>query len=219
MVGNTNVFGFFLLAAGIFGFLSFRFASAKKAPYTHFGFGLAAFSLAFLVWAYIVISVPSAEMLSTLMTVGVVPFVAGFLLLVSSATYDWKSSNRTLILSIAVVFLVGLFVLRTFVLPSEPAFSDNGLIYFNADPIIELMYVLAFAGGFMTSLQVVSRSISDRLTAALTRIFFNVVVVCGVILLVSHDDVLQNYNGYLMLAGLVGLLVVYLPSKVKSYLK
>lgn len=218
MQGNINVVGFFLLGAGVFGFLSMRFAGAKKTPYKNFGFGLAAFSLAFLAWGAIVAIQPS-ENLDVYVTLGVLPFVAGFLLLVSSATFDWLPKNRTLVMSIAVAFLAALFVLRTFVYPSAPSFSENGLIYFHAEPIVQLMYVLAFAGGFMTALQVVSRHIDHRLTAALTRIFFNLVTICGVVLLVSTDDKMQELNGLLMLAGLVGLLVVYLPSKTKGYLK
>jgi hypothetical protein len=35
----------------------------------------------------------------------------------------------------------------------------------------------------------------------------------------SNDDLLQAYNGVLMLAALIGLAVVYAPSKVKGYLK
>lgn len=218
MNGNTNVMGFFIIGAAIFALLSARFLSAKKAPYKNFGFGLGAFALAFLVWG-VIVGVQPTESLELYMSLGVLPFVAGFLFLVSAATYDWIAENRNLAMVFAVAFLLALFVLRTFVLPSSPGFSENGLIYFNAQPLVELMYVLAFAGGFMTSLQVVSREIKHRLTAALTRIFFNLVVVCGVILLSSDDDVLQAYNGVLMLAALIGLAVVYAPSKVKSYLK
>lgn len=218
MNGNSNVMGFFVIGAAIFGLLSARFLSAKKAPYTNFGFGMAAFALAFLAWG-VIVGIQPTDSLELYMTLGVLPFVAGFLFLVSSATYDWLAKNRNLAMVFAVAFLVALFVLRTFVLPSDPGFSENGLIYFNAQPLIELMYVLAFAGGFMTSLQVVSREIKHRLTAALTRIFFNLVVVCGVILLVSRNDELQQFNGVLMLSALIGLAVVYAPSKVKGYLK
>lgn len=216
---NTDVLEFFLLSAGVFAFLAIRFASVGKAPYRNFGFGLTGFSLAFAVWGLIAGLHPSEDSLDLYMTLGVLPFVAGFLFLVSSATFDWLPNNRKLIMTIAIIFLVALFVIRTFWLPSNPGFSDSGFIYFNAQPLVELMYVLTFAGGFMTSLQVVTRSISDRLTAALTRIFFNLVTICGVVMLVSNDDNLQQLNGYLMLAAIVGLFIVYLPKKVSGFLK
>ena len=216
MNGNPNVVIFFLVGALVFALLAVRFLGVKKYPHKAFGFGMAFFALAFLVWAGIVASHP--EPLDTFMSLGVLPFVAAFFALVASATYDWTQSNRRLVFVIAVVYLVGLFALRTWALPSTPGFSENGLIYFNAAPAVTLMYALAFAGSFMPALHVVTREIPNRALAALTRIFFNLVVLTGVILMVSLDDNLQNLNGVLMLAGLLGLLVLYVPTSVKAKL-
>jgi hypothetical protein len=42
-----------------------------------------------------------------------------------------------------------------------------------------------------------------------TRLFFNVVTLSGVVLLVSTSDELQYWNGYILLAGLIGLTVIH----------
>ena len=217
MTGNLSVVAFFLLGAVSFGTVALRFWKAGGNPQRHFGLGVGLFAVSFLVWAYIVGTQPAE--LNLYITLGVLPFVAGFLALVSAATFDWLPKNRMTIFTIAILVLATQFILRTWILPSEPGFSSEGLIYFHAQPVVQLVYALIFAGGFMTSLHVVSSRIPNRLNAALTRIFFNLVVVTGIILLVSTDDSLQYLNGNLMGAAFIGLLVLYLPGSVKSKIK
>lgn len=217
MTGNLSVVGFFLLGAISFATVALRFWKVGGNPQRHFGLGVGLFAVSFVIWAYFVGTKPAE--LELYITLGVLPFVAGFLALVSAATFDWLPKNRMTIFTVAILVLAGQFVLRTWVMPSAPGFSQNGLIYFHAQPLVQLIYALIFAGGFMTSLHVVSSRIPNRLTAALTRIFFNLVVVTGLILLVSTDDTLQYYNGNLMGAAFIGLLVVYLPGAVKGKIK
>ena len=217
MSGNTDVLLFFLTGALSFGLVGARFFSVKSQPQRSFGLGLFSFALSFLVWGLVVAT--KANQLDTLIIVGVVPFVVGLFFLVTAATHDWLPKNRSLIYGIAAVYLVALFVLRTFTFPSTPHFSDRGLIYFGSHQLVTLMYVVAFAGAFMTALQVVSKEINDRMTGALTRILFNLVVLSGTILLVSLDDDLQYLNGYLMLAAFIALIVAFAPSSVKAKLK
>ena len=216
MVGNLLVTLFFLTGAVIFAVIGFRFNQSSNKSFKHFGFGLFSFAASFLIWAGIVATQPGA--LELWMSIGVLPFVAGFIFLVSAATFDWNAQNRNLIFGFAAAFLVVLFVLRTWILPSAPSFSDAGLIYFNAQPLVLLLYVLVFAGGFMPAVHVVTRQIGDRLLAALTRIFFNIVVLSGVILMVASDENLQYLNGFVMLAGFYGLLVIYLPKSASAKL-
>ncbi len=218
MSGNTDVLLFFLTGAVSFGLVGARFFSVKAKPQRSFGLGLFFFALSFLIWGFVVVTKPELH-LDTLMTAGVVPFVVGLFFLVTAATHDWLAKNRNLIYGITAIYLVVLFALRTFAFPSTPHFSDKGLIYFGSHPLVTLLYVVAFAGSFMTALHVVSKEINNRLVGSLTRIFFNLVVLSGTILLVSLDDTLQYYNGYLMLAAFIALIVVFAPGSVKAKLK
>lgn len=216
MVGNPNVVSFFLIGAAIFAVVANRFWRTTNSSFRNFALGLYCFAAAFLIWAAIVATHPTP--LDAYMSIGVLPFVAGFFALVSSATFDWAKRNRNLIFGITAAYLLAMFALRTWAYPSAPGFSDRGLIYFNAQPPILLMYVLVFAGAFMPALHVVTKQIPDRLVAALTRIFFNLIVLTGVILMVSYDDDLQYLNGYVMGAAFLGLLVIYAPKAVKEKL-
>ena len=66
----------------------------------------------------------------------------------------------------------------------------------------------------MTALHVVTSRITQWRQAALTRIFFNLIILGGVILLTSADDNLQYLNSALLTTGFLGLLVLYVRSKV-----
>lgn len=211
--GSTNLDATFYFAFGTIAmlFVAWRFIASKQTPLKQFGHGLLAYGLAFATWTYIVATHPAN--LDLVSTIGVIPFVAGHLLMVNAATHDWQSKNRQLAFGFGGAFLVVLFVLRTWVMPSAPGFSDQGLFYFHADPIVLLMYIVTFAGAFMTALQVVSNRIATRWLAAMTRIGFNMVVLSGAILLAASDENLQYYNGWVMLIGLLMLVVSYLRAK------
>lgn len=217
MQGNLNVAGFFLIGTLAFAAVAWRFFKTGVNPHKEFGAGLGLLSLAFLMFGGIVATQPAA--LDLWMTVAVIPLIAGFFFLVRSATFDWTSKNRAMIQVVAGVFFAVLYVARTFAFPSEPGFSKAGLIYFNAQPPVLLLYLLAFVGAFMTALQVNTLHIGNRLQAALTRIFFNVVVVCSVVLLsANNDETLQTYNGWVLVAAFVALLAVYLPGSAQAKL-
>ena len=209
---NLNVVLFFLLGSGIFAFLGFKFYALKVNPFKDFGIGLSLFGLSFLGFAAVVATHPAE--LGLMMSLSVLPFVAGFIALVSSATFNWQKNTRTLMMTIAIAFLVTLFALRTWVYPSSPGFSENGLVSFNAQPPVLILYILAFAGGLMTAIQVVTTRITLWRQAALTRIFFNLIVLGGVILLTSADDQMQYLNSALLTTGFLGLFVLYVRSKV-----
>ncbi|MEN9739985.1 MAG: hypothetical protein RLZ72_251 [Actinomycetota bacterium] len=208
---NSNVVTFFVLGTIALGFVGFRFLTSSGVLFRRFGIGLALYALAFAVWSVIVATQPADLQLWT--TLGVLPFGVAHLFHVSAATFDWKQSNRLIALGSASTFLAVLFVLRTWVFPSTPGFSDGGLFYFNADPVVTLLYILVFAGAFMPALHVVSSHIGTRWLAALTRIGFNLVVLGAVVLLASYDDNMQYVNGFIMGGGFLGLAVSYLIAR------
>lgn len=208
---NTNVVTFFVLGTIALGFLGFRFLRADGVLFRRFGLGLALYAVAFAVWSIIVATQPADLALWT--SLGVIPFGVAHFFHVSAATYDWNQSNRLIALGSASTFMAILFVLRSWVFPSTPGFSDGGLFYFNADPVVTILYILVFAGAFMPALHVVSSHIGTRWLAALTRIGFNLVVLGAVVLLASYDDNLQYVNGFVMGGGFLGLTVSYLIAR------
>ena len=205
---NTNVFIFFLVGALSLAFVAYRYFSGKAHAFRMFGAGLALLAVAFGVWSVIIATNPSD--LHPLTTAGVIPFGLANLFFVAAGTSDFGPRARGILLTVAAVVLAGLFVARTFVWPSEPSFSKEGLFYFNANPVAILLYVVVFAGALMPAVHIVSLHTGARQTAIFTRLFFNLVTLSAVVLLVvENNDELQNLNGYVLLAGLIGLVVTH----------
>ena len=146
-------------------------------------------------------------------TLGVAVFLPGYLFFLRAAVQNWQPRNRHLALGAALVYLGVLFIVRTFMATSEPTFSERGLFYFNAQLIVLLFYIIAFVGAALPAVYAISRSISVPWLSRATLFCFNLVVICGVILLTSYDDDLQVYNGYLMGFGFLALLAMYLRQK------
>ena len=207
MLGMSNVLFFFILGTLAFAFLAFRFVSGNGYGFRMFGIGLGLLAVAFAVWSVIVGTKPAD--LTLLTTMGVIPFATANVFFVAAGTSDFGAKARTTLITIATVVIAALFVIRTFINPSKPSLSENGLFYFNADPLAILLYVIVFAGALMPAVHIVSYHVENARTAIFTRLFFNVVTLAAVVLLVSKDDELQVLNGYVLLAGLIGLVVTH----------
>ncbi len=182
--------------------------SGKTYAFRMFGIGMSLLAVAFATWSVIVATQPAD--LTLLTTIGVIPFGLANLFFVAAGTSDFTASTRRNLLVVAALVIGTLFVLRTFVTPSNPSFSDNGLFYFNAEPIAILFYVVVFAGALMPAVHIVTLHIASVRDAMFTRLFFNVVTLSGVVLIVSTNDDLQGLNGYVMLFGLLGLVVTHI---------
>lgn len=208
---NYAVVGFFIVGTLILAFLGWRFFSNPTPVFRQFGIGLACAAAAFALWTAIVWVRP--ENLHLWTSLGVALFLPGYVFFLNAATHTWLSRNRYLALGVAGVYLTALFVLRTFIAPSEPAFSERGLFYFNTQPLVLLLYVVSFIGAAMPAVYAVSRDITVPWLSRATLVCFNLILVCGVILLTSYDDDLQTYNGYLMGIGFLSLFVLYLRRK------
>jgi hypothetical protein len=207
---NPQVLNFFLAGAVILAVVAFRFLRTANPTFRLFGIGLAMYSAAFAIWASIVALQPAE--LTTWTSVGVAFFGGAHLFYVASAVSDFSKPVQRNLLVVAVVFLLGLFVLRTWILPSAPSFSPAGLFYFNAEAPVMLGYILVFAGSFMPAIHVVSSHIAQKNLAMFTRIFFNLTVLTAVVLLTSADETLQYWNGAVMALGLLGLLVNFVTT-------
>ena len=205
---NYAVVLFFAAGAIISAFLSWRFVSASAPPLRPFGIGLAFLAIAFAIWAFVVWN--RSDSLALWSSIGVVAFLPSYYFFLRAATHNWLPKNRNIVLAIAGAYLAILFVLRTFVFPSEPGFSERGLFYFNAHPLVLLMYIFSFAGAFTPAVYSVAQAMSPRWLARTTLVCFNVAIVCGVVLLTSYDDDLQTYNAVLMGIAFLTLFAAHL---------
>ena len=205
---NFAVVAFFVLGSVATTFIAWRFASGPEPIFKRFGYGLVFIAAALATWAVIVWIRP--DNLHAWASVGVALFLPSVLFFLGSAIDGWSPKNRKLTISVVAVCIVGLFIARTFLAPSDPSFSERGLFYFNARPIALLAYVFVFAGTLLPAVYAVSRKIADRTVGRVTFVAFNLIILCGIVRLTSYDDDLQTYNGVLMGAGFVALLVLYI---------
>lgn len=212
VVGDYLVPLFFVAGTAAMWFLAYRFWSAKGAIYKHFGAGLALYGLGFAAWTVAVLTKANIELWTT---VGVVPFAAAHLFYLMVATEKAKASTKSLVLFGGVAYLLALFFVRTFVYPSNPGFSDNGLFYFHAQAPVIALYVLAFTVSLLPAINAVSQTLKDKMLRTVSQIGFSILAVGGIILVTSYDDSLQTINGWIMGATWIVVLGAYTAKRIK----
>lgn len=212
VVGSYFVPLFFICGAGALWFLAYQFISAKKAEFRNFGIGLGLYGAAFAIWAAVVLTKPAD--LGPLTTVGAIPFMFAHIFFLLAVTNKMKAANKSLILTGGLAYLVVLFLLRTFVYPSDPSFSSKGLFYFHTQPPIIALYIVAFAATLLPAITAVSQLIKDKQLRSISQIGFTTAAIGGIILVTSYDDNLQTINGWIMGITYIVLLVAFARRKV-----
>lgn len=213
IVGDVFVPLFFAAGTGAMWFLAYRFMSVKGAVFRHFGTGLALYGAAFAIWTLVVLTKPAD--LDTLTTFGVVPFAVAHLFFLMAATEKVKAASRSMILLAGLGYLVVLFLIRTFIYPSAPGFSENGLFYFNAQPLVVVLYILAFTLSLLPAITAVTQQMKDKVLKNISQVAFTIAAIGGIVLVTSVDDELQTINGWVTGATYFVLLAVYATRRVK----
>lgn len=213
LTGDVLVPAYFIATSLVIAFLSYKFLSKKTATFKFFGIGLAFFAVAFAIWSAVVLTKPTD--LETFTTLGVLPFSVGLYFFLMAGTSKLKASNRSLAMMLGVGYLALMLFLRTFVYQSAPAFSENGLFYFHADPVIVALYIGAFAAALFPATNAVSQQIKDGTLKFVTQLALTMLIIGGVVMLTSFDDTLQLINGYVMAVALAALLVAYSTKELK----
>lgn len=193
ILGDYLVPLFFVFGTAAMWFTAYKFWSAKGAIYKHFGSGLALYGLGFAIWSVAVFTKSNVDFWTTL---GVIPFAAAHLFYLMAATIKTRSSTRSLILIAGAAYLTVLFFFRTFIYPSNPGFSNDGLFYFNAQAPVIAMYILAFTLSVFPAIATVSQHLKDPILRIVMQVCFPILLVGGIILVASYDDELQTINGW-----------------------
>lgn len=212
-VGEYFVPLFFVVGTGVLWYLAYRFLSTKSAVFRHFGTGLGLYGLAFAIWSLAVFTKPVN--LDPITTLGVIPFAVAHLFFLMASTEKLKASNRSAVLFGGVAYLAALFLLRTFIYPSEPGFSENGLFYFNAQPPVIALYIGAFAASLLPAIYAVSQKMKDDVLKYVTHIGFTIAAIGGIVLVTSVDDNLQTINGWVMGLTYAVILAVFSTREIK----
>lgn len=198
---NYSVVSFFAVTTLMLGFLGIKFRSTKKQPMVNFGSGLLFVSLAFLIWTYITAAHP--ENIKLLVGVGMIPFVASFVLFLLAATSGIKAKYRIPLYVINALLLSTFLIVRYFIFDSNPGFTDQGYFEFNVDSTVIYFYALILSFNFIPALYVVGRHIKHDLLRICLELGLTLMSVGLVIMVTSKEDNLQFLNGIGIVVGLV----------------
>ncbi len=196
------------------GILAWWFSSNKDKNLKAFGLGMAGYAAGLAAWTLLVLTKP--EDLKPLILVGAVPFLLAHF---AFAKVAYKSINfaKTSFLTLVVAGTVAAtFIVRTFLYPSEPYFSTEGLLFFGLNPVSSAFYIATIALTFLPAITVVGSilkkgSLKNIMQVGLTTLFIN-----AVILVSSQSEQLLLINGWIMSITLLTLWVKALGSRISS---
>jgi hypothetical protein len=214
---NYNVVAFFLAATLMLGYLGFQFRKIKKQPMSYFGTGLIFVSLAFAIWLYIVAAHP--ENIKLIVSLGILPLAASFILFLLAATADVKAKYRVPLYIINGAILASFVLLRFFVYDSNPGFTANGYFAFNVDPVVIYFYALVTAFNLIPAIYVIGRHIKQDLLRIAFELGFTLVAVGLVVMVSSQQESLQFVNGVGIAVGLLVATVAVARYRLSDNLK
>jgi hypothetical protein len=212
IVGDVFVPLFFVVGAAASLYIGWRFLQAKNTTLRTFGYSVICYGLAFAIWSIMIFTRTNIELITS---IGVLPLIAGLFLSLYTGVQNIGSQNRSLILGGAAAYLAILFLLRVFIFPSTPGFSENGLFYFRAEPAVIAMYVGAFAAALLSATNAVSSQLKDRMFRKATQLSLTALTIGGIILVTSVNDDLQTINGWVMGLSLITLTAFSSAKKVQ----
>jgi len=199
---NIAVLLFFLHNILATALLGYKFVVRKDPIFKNLGTALLLDSAAFVVWSAAVILKPSN--LELFVTVGAVFFIASLVFLLITGTQKVSASTKGILAVLGVIVGIALFLTRTFIYPSAPAFSSEGLFFFNLHPIVTMVYIF---GLLLTAMPAIDAAASkfEQPYSALVRYGFIIEVAGGIILITTADIQVLNIIGWVMGAAYFSL--------------
>jgi hypothetical protein len=192
---NPLVIVFFLhnvLATGILGYLFFK----RKDPVVkNFGLALSLLSVAFGVWTLAIMS--KTANLDVFVTFGVLFLIGAIVAFLNAGTQHLNGDTRKILLIVAGVMGLLLLYLRSFVFPSQPGFSPEGFFFFNAHPIVQMIYVFGLALTTFPAIEALASRFKGC-PALLIRYGFIAEVVGGILLITNINIPVLVLTGFII---------------------
>lgn len=193
--------------------LSWWFLTKKQATLKYFGWGMLGYTLGLAVWTSAVLTKPTD--LKPLILLGVIPFLLAHIAYAKSASQKYpKMANVVVILT--VVLLAATFIARTFFYPSEPYFSDKGLLFFGLQSIPVALYIATISVSFLPAIRAISSDINQASLKAVMGVGLTTLYVNSIILVSAKDETLLLINGVVMSLALLTLWIKAAGSQAKS---
>ena len=182
--------------------LGYKFFGRKDGTFKNFGIALLLDSAAFAVWTIAVLLKPTN--LDQYVTIGAAFFIASLVFLLITGTQNLKSGTRGLLVMIGVISGIAIFYTRTFIYPSAPAFSPEGLFFFHLQPLVQMIYIFGLAITALPAIDVVASKFNHPYSA-LVKYGFIAEVVGGIILITSLDVQVLYIIGWIIGASYIVL--------------
>ena len=206
---------FFIASTAAAVLVGATFARLGPRPFRSFGLGLTSSGVAFAIWTIAVITKPEGS-LGGWVTVGVFFFFAALVLFALSWVSELPDEQRTIALLVGAAWVVGVVVLRI-VYPSHPDFSENGLFFFNPHGSVAAFEIFGLTAGMLPAVFRLAGRLKTR-DALVAKVSFVTLVVGGVLLISSHDEVLLNFDGWAMGLAFLALLYSFVARKPETWL-
>lgn len=192
---NPLVVSFFLHNVLATLILGFKFRGRSDPVLKNFGLALILNGIAFAIWSAAVVTRP--QNLELFITIGTLFFIASLVTLLSAGLQNIGESNRRTILLAGSIAAIALFLLRTFVYPSQPGFSPEGLFFFNPHPIVQVIYIFGLALAALPAVDALASKFS-KLYSSLVRYGFIAEVMGGLILVTSTNTLVLYIAGWII---------------------
>jgi hypothetical protein len=193
--------------------LAWWFLSRKDKTLRTFGLGLVGYALGTAAWTVLVLTKP--DDLQPLILIGAVPFLLAHLAFAKVA-YKNLNFTKTSVLSLVVIgTIIGTFAVRTFLYPSAPYFSEEGLLFFGLHPLSVAFYIATISLTFLPAISVVTAHLKKSPLRGVMHVGLTVLFINSIILVSGNNDTLLLINGIIMTVALLVLWVktVTTPSK------
>lgn len=179
--------------------LAWWFLSQKERKLKNFGLGMAGYALGTICWAILVVTKPAD--LKPLILIGAIPFLLAHL------AYAKAASNKNTLFIVTLFLIIATLVARTFLYPSEPYFSDQGLLFFGLNPIVAVLYIATISISFLPAIQSTVAEIKQKSARSIMGIGLTILYINSIILVGIKDSTILLINGWIMALALIALWV------------
>lgn len=193
--------------------LAWWFLNKKQQTLRDFGWGMAGYSAGLAAWTFVVLSKP--DDLKPLILLGVIPFLLAHVAYAKAASAKLPAKSSTL-MTVTLLLLAATFISRTFFYPSDPYFSDKGLLFFGLQSVPVALYIATISVSFLPAIRAVAADIKDKSVKSVVGVGLTTLFVNSIILVSAKDDTLLLINGVVMSLALLTLWVKALSSPKKA---
>ena len=201
---SSNIFVSLFFIHGALGtaILAWWFLTKKQQTLKDFGWGMAGYAAGLAIWSFVVLTKPTD--LKPLILLGVIPFLLASVAYAKAASAKLPAKSSTL-MTVTFILLAATFLARTFFYPSEPYFSDKGLLFFGLQSVPVALYIATISVSFLPAIRAVTAEIKDKATKSLMGVCLTILYVNSIIFVSAKDDTLLLINGVVLSVALLVL--------------